>query len=448
MINTNMKRVGKCGLSSLVSVSIVGALLAAPAFAQTDAERISDLERKLERSMQLIDQLSNKVNKLEGDKKDVPGGTTNTAARLESVEQQVSQMTSGMAKHSSNNEGLPIHGFMDAGFATNSSSDLAKNPKGYYIGALSFYLAPNFGDNVKALVEPNFEIAPDGTVATDLERLQIGYTFSDAATVWGGRVHTPYGFWNTGFHHGAQMQTSVLRPRFLDFEDKGGILPAHMVGFMGTGKIKAGEGKVTYDAFVGNGPKIVMGAGQTPGILDINLAGDNNHQAMVGFNVGYEFSGNLDGLRVAGHGLSGDVDDDATAANKTGLSMLGGSAVYLSDDWELLSEYYSFSNKDKNLIGSTGTHKSWAGYMQAGKAFNDLMPYLRLERTVLDQTDNYFSQQDSGQSYARQSLGVRYNLNHRAALKLEVLNSKFEAFGTARIATSFRSLFAQYAIGF
>jgi hypothetical protein len=120
----------------------------------------------------------------------------------------------------------------------------------------------------------------------------------------------------------------------------------------------------------------------------------------------------------------------------------------LSDDWELLSEYYSFSNKDKNLIGSTGTHKSWAGYMQAGKALNDLMPYIRLERTVLDQTDNYFKQQESGRSYARQSFGVRYNLNHRAALKFELLNSKFEADVTGNNATSFRSLFAQYAIGF
>ena len=411
MTNVEIGRFRQWNLPSWLGASIVSALLTTPAFAQTDAERINELEHK-----------------------------------LDAVEQQVSQMTSGMAHHSSNGEGLPIHGFMDAGFATNSNSDLANYPKGFYVGALSFYLAPHFGDKVKALVEPNFEVTPDGTIATDLERLQIGYTYSDAATVWAGRFHTPYGYWNTGFHHGAQMQTSVLRPRFLDFEDKGGILPAHMVGLWGTGKVKAGDGKLVYDVYAGNGPKLVMAAAPaTTGTLDINLAGDNNHQAMVGFNVAYEFSGSLEGLRLAVHGITGDVDDNSASQNKTGLNMLGGSAVYLADDWEVLSEYYNFSNEDKS--STTGTHKSQAAYLQVGKSFNNLTPFVRAEKTSLDQGDNYFSMQTSGQSYERESLGLRYNLNPRAALKFELLNSDFKS-GTGRTATSFRSFYTQYAIGF
>jgi hypothetical protein len=242
-----------------------------------------------------------------------------------------------------------------------------------------------------------------------------------------------------------------MRPRFLDFEDKGGILPAHMVGLWGTGKVRAGTGKVTYDVYAGNGPKIAMADSSlppslaNPGTLDINLAGDNNHQAMVGFNVGYEFSGNLDGLRVAGHGLRGDVDDFSSQLNKTELSMLGGSAVYLANEWEVLSEYYGFNNADKS--GATGSHKSWAAYLQVGKTIDDWTPYLRFERTVLSQQDNYFSAQASGQSYARQSLGVRYNLNQNSALKLELLNSDFMA-ETGRTAVNYRSVFGQYAIGF
>jgi hypothetical protein len=310
---------------------------------------------------------------------------------------------------------------------------------GFYVGALSFYLAPHFGDKVKALVEPNFEVTRDGAISTDLERLQIGYTFSDNATAWAGRFHTPYGYWNTAFHHGAQIQTSVLRPRFLDFEDKGGILPAHMIGLWGEGKFKVGDSKLTYDVFAGNGPKIVKS------ILDINQAGDNNHQAMVGFNLGYEFSGSLDGLRLAVHSLRGDVDDDAIPSNKTQLNIVGGSAVYLSDTWEVMSEYYRFNDKDKS--GGTGTHKSWADYLQIGKSFNNLTPYVRVERTVLDQLDNYFSMQDSGQSYARQALGLRYNLNPKAALKFELLNSSFKA-ESGRTALGYRSVFVQYAIGF
>ncbi|MFI4941382.1 MAG: hypothetical protein ACHP7O_13720, partial [Burkholderiales bacterium] len=60
------------------------------------------------------------------------------------------------------------------------------------------------------------------------------------------------------------MQTTILRPLFLEFEDGGGILPAHMVGVWGTGKFKMDRGRLTYDAFVGNGPKIIIGGAGTP----------------------------------------------------------------------------------------------------------------------------------------------------------------------------------------
>jgi len=55
---------------------------------------------------------------------------------------------------------------------------------------------------------------------------QLGYPISDAATVWIGRSHTPYGFVNTALHHGIWINDAVARPEFLMFEDQGGILPA------------------------------------------------------------------------------------------------------------------------------------------------------------------------------------------------------------------------------
>ena len=424
--DVSMKDPRQSKVSCLLSASIVSVLLATPAFALTDTERINALEK------------------------------------------QISDMASGMSRHDTSGESLQIHGFMDVGFTANSMKDPINYPTGFNVGSLSFYLTPHFGDRVKALVEPNFEVTSEGAVSTDLERLQIGYTFSDAATLWGGRFHTPYGYWNTGFHHGMQMQTSVLRPRFLDFEDKGGILPAHMVGLWASGKAKAGNGKFTYDVFAGNGPKIVMGQNpvdpafpavivpQTPGTLDVNLAGDDNHQAMVGLNLGYEFSGRMDGLRVAVHSMRGDVDDDSnssitlrTLSNKTELNMVGASVVYLGGDWEVMSEYYHFKDRDKS--GINGTNKSWADYIQIGRSFNALTPYVRFEKTELNQLDNYFNMQASGQSYSRQALGLRYNLNQNAALKFELLNSSFKpdtAGAVIRYTSSYRSVYAQYAIGF
>jgi hypothetical protein len=395
--------------------------------------------------------------------------------KLDAVQNELTQITSGMAARSDSNQGLPMHGFMDVGFASNSQGNAAvnpnlANPKGFYEGRLSFYLSPHFGDKVKVLAEPNIEVSQkDGTINLDVERLQIGYTFSDAATGWIGRFHSPYGYWNTAFHHGAQLQTAILRPRFLDFEDSGGVLPAHMLGMWGTGKIKAGGGRFTYDVYAGNGPKIVNAntpdLSTTPptyqgGGLDPNISGEDNHSAMVGFNVGYEFSGNLDGLRLAVHGLQGDVNaynfssptpstqnltSSNTLLNTTSLNFVGGSVVYLSNDWEIMGEYYDFNDKDKS--GTTGTHKSWADYLQVGRSFNDVTLYVRFERAVFNQQDNYFSMQVSGQSYARQALGLRYNLNPKAALKFELLNSSFKE-ELGRTALGYRSFLFQYAIGF
>jgi hypothetical protein len=421
--NVNMKTPVQSGMPGLLSASILGAFLfvsTTPTFADANSDQMKEMENK-----------------------------------LHALQNDMSQMAAGMAGHSGESDGLQIHGFMDVGFSNNSQADPIAYPKGFNVGSLSFYLTPHFGNKVKALVEPNFEVTPEGAIATDLERLQIGYTFSDTATGWLGRFHTPYGFWNTGFHHGAQMQTSVVRPRFLDFEDKGGILPAHMVGLWGTGKVRAGEGKFTYDVFVGNGPKIAMadstiasGSGNL-GTLDINQAGDNNHQAMVGFNVGYEFSGSMEGLRLAAHSLRGDVDDNFDPAfvqpNKTELNMVGGSLVYLGNNWELMTELYRFKNKDKS--GLTGEYNSAASYLQIGRAFGNLTPYIRKEIANLDQQDNYFNMQASGQSYTRYVGGMKYDLDQKASLKIELHYSNF-ADGPGRVPSKYRSLYAQYAIRF
>lgn len=367
-------------------------------------------------------------------------------------------------------EGVPLHGFLDVGYSIHSKDSttpaLPGLPNGFNVGSLDIYLTPQFEGNVKTLIELIFENTPEGSLATDLERAQIGYTFSDAATMWAGRFHTPYGYWNTAYHHGAQMQTSVVRPRFLDFEDKGGILPAHMVGLWATGKIRAGGGRFTYDAYAGNGPRISMGQDpvdptnpavpvpQSLGVIDIQTAGDNNHQAMVGFNLGYEFGGFADGLRLALFGLRGDVDDDSNGTlpstlppinNKTEVNMGGVAVVYLEHDWEIMGEYYNFNDTDKS--GGTGSHSSWADYLQIGMNFSGLTPYVRVEKTVLDQADMYFAMQDNGQSYFRQSLGLKYDLNQKAALKFELLNSKF-ADEPGRVPYEYRSFLAQFAVRF
>jgi hypothetical protein len=237
-------------------------LVCGMAFAQSDAERIKELERKLERSMQLIEQLTRRVNELEKTPPaPVPASPLRAQeARIEALEKDLGQRAAAHDEHSE--AGVPVHGFADVGYEHSTWRRDGHRKPGFLLGNLDFFFTPNFG-RVKMLAELNFEVESDGDLVIDLERMQLGFTVSDALTAWMGRFHTPYGYWNAAFHHGAQIQT-VTRPRFLEFEDRGGILPAHTVGLWATGRVAAGNGKIVYDAYIGNGGRIV------DGVLDFN----------------------------------------------------------------------------------------------------------------------------------------------------------------------------------
>lgn len=402
----------KLGLAALVASQLFS--LSAYA-AQSESERIAELEKKLERSLAMIEQLSNRLSQVEGGKtapsvQDAAAEKIATQTeRIDQLEKTIVQVSENSAKR--NDLGLPLHGFADVDYL-HSSNDPNGRQGGFALGTLDIYLTPQFGDRVKSIIELAFEYDDTGALATDLERLQFGYTFSDAITLWAGRFHTPYGNWNTAFHHGPQIQTSVIRPRFIDFEDKGGILPAHAVGLLASGGLRVGDGKLQYDAYLANGNSI------TGGVLDFNAVKDDNSNKLVGGNLRYEFAGALEGLTLGVHALTQQVDDIANS-NKTKMNVYGGFAVLDRANWEVIGEYYGFRNED--LSGATGTHSSWAGFAQAGYTFGGAWtPYLRLEKAVLDQTDNYFLGQASGRSYQRQALGLRYDLNALSALKVEL----------------------------
>jgi hypothetical protein len=421
---TAVARLFKTGAMALA----ISQLFTGHAWAATEAARIAELEQKLEKSMALIERLSSRLGELEKGgaraPQAAPAAATPAAtpapaaeARIEALERDVAQMAESGTRAAPAASGVPLHGFADVGYASSNQPVADGRKRGFTLGNVDFYLTPEFGGGVKSLLELNFEYGEDGALATDLERLQIGYTFSDAATLWAGRFHTPYGYWNTAFHHGAQIQSSVLRPKMIAFEDQGGILPAHTVGLWATGQTRLGAGKFEYDAYAGNGGRTV------DGVLDFNPVKDNNSNIMLGGNVRYRFGDALDGLVLGAHGFSEKVAASGVAertalASNTQVNMLGGYGFYDGNDWEVIGEYYGFRNKD--LSAGSGKHNSWAGFLQVGKSFGGVLPFARVEKAVLDQADNYFLSQNSGLSYQRQALGVRFELGPKAALKVEM----------------------------
>jgi hypothetical protein len=425
---------------------VLGAALAMPCAAQTpsDEQRIRDLEKKLEQSLKVIDSLEKRVRELEKGKAAAPAAPAPAAAaqeeRIKALEQSVAQ--SAAHEEHAGMTGLTIHGFADVEYHYTTLDRPDNRRSGFVYSNLDLFLSPEIG-RVKTLAELNFEVSQEtGELETDLERLQIGYTFSDNFTAWMGRFHTPYGYWNTAFHHGTQIQTAT-RPRFVDFEDKGGILPAHTVGLWGVGRIPTGDGsRFQYDAWIGNGSRIVDGE------LDFNAYRDDNRNTAVGGNIGYRFgNGIAEGLLLGLHGFKEEVDvdgDDGVKIAKTRVAVAGAYFYLDRDNWEGIGEYYHFNNVD--LSGNTGTHKSWAAFVQLGYTLNDIWtPYYRWEKAQLDQTDAYFAYQKSGTPYTRNVVGIRYLLNPATALQLEANRSK-ETFITGE--KSYTEVRAQAAVRF
>jgi hypothetical protein len=402
-----------------LGVALSTASLPAAADSVSDA-KLEELQRKLDQSMKMIEALGARVKELEGHASNGPVAAGAAPApnpqRLEAVEQKVAQIETANATRQSDDSGLPIHGFADVNVGNHNL--YFPYAKGTNVGSLDFYLAPKLGDRVVSLAELIFETGPDGHVGTDLERFQIGYQFNDQATVWVGRFHTPYGYVNTALHHGVWLADALRRPKFVNFEDKGGVMPAHTTGVWVTGAQREGNGKFLYDFYVGNGQQIQGGT------VDMQTGGNLHGAAIAGTRLSYQFMGGAaDGLMVGVNGFTDKVNDDSsTNPALVRLNMVGAYAVYDTDTWEHIIEAYSFH--DKNLNGSPGTHRSEAWFAQFGYRASWGVPYIRYERAMLDQSDPYFSEQTFGASYYRSALGVRFDINAKSSIKFEVAHTR------------------------
>jgi hypothetical protein len=438
--------------SPLCAALLLGLLIETvpvPAVGAERAATVEELQQKLDESIKAIQALTERVRELEARQAGtaapsspalttappVPAAAPSAAAKLAALEQELDQLETANASRGTKEAGVPLHGFADVGAATHNPV----NPglKGFNVGNLDFYLTPRLSDRGRALFEMNTEVSSEGSVGVDLERAQIGYQFADQATLWLGRFHSPYGYVNTALHHGAWVNNALRRPAFLQFEDDGGIVPAHTVGLWITGAPRVGLGKVQYDAYVGNSQQII------DGVLDMRSAGNTHGNLIVGGRLGYLFnSGAAEGLTLGVHAFSARIGDNALPANMTRVLGYGGYAVYDTDQWENIAEFYLFDDEDQS--GTSGHHHSHAGFVQLGYRASWGVPYARYEVTSLDQTDNYFAAQASGYSYHRSALGLRFDLSPDAAVKLELADTQL----TDRSRDQYSAGLMEYAIRF
>jgi hypothetical protein len=329
-------------------------------------------------------------------------------------------------------------GFGDVTYADNTSNrpvDPTNNQDRnsisgrFALGTLDLYLSEPITDRLEVLAE--IAIEPDrlsGEMGIDLERFQIGYVVNDALKIRAGRFHIILGYWNTAFHHGSQIQTSIDRPVFLRFEDGGGILPVHAVGLWVEGRYRLPVMLVHYGAMFTNGSKIMgaepPGPGTLGGTLDMNNNMDNSPNKQITFQVRVSpsFLPNL-AVGVSGNFSKVQGIDPVNPADVMEVSQQIYSAdiEFINRYVEFLSEYYAIRDKDE--LGSTGTNTSAAYYAQLAVTISDqFVPYARFERMSIRENDPYFNMNTGlGTTDEKKYLvGLRYNLTENSSLKGEV----------------------------
>jgi hypothetical protein len=247
-----------------------------------------------------------------------------------------------------------------------------------------------------------------------VERSILRYDFDDAIKVSVGRYHTPVGYWNTAFHHGTWLQTTVSRPEMVKFGSQ--LIPTHFVGAFAEGDLPASDLGLQYMLGVGNGRGSTISRGGDAG--DVN--GSRAWTASLSARPAALF-----GMQIG----AGYYRDRVTPATGVGATE-GISSAYLAwqrETPEFIAEYVHIDHTP--LTGGAASHNdayyAQLAYRLSGAA-RQFKPYVRAERTTIAASDVIFAPLALG--YKGGIAGVRYDFTSFAALKAEYRRERFQNF--------------------
>lgn len=308
---------------------------------------------------------------------------------------------------------LRIRGFGDV--SLHGGTKKGDTPS-FSLGQLDLFVTSDISDRFRFVTEIVFEGGPDNiygvqkgeknSFSVDLERYLIQYSQNDYFNVSIGRGHTAIGYYNNAYHHSSWLQTGTGRPFLFDFEDRGGILPIHMVGVSVSGQVPAAPFGLHYIAEVGNGR-----ASRTPLLEDPvqNVVDDQDHKA---WNLAL-FS-RPEGVRGFQAGLSFYRDVLAPQNQpRVGESILAGHVILVRPRYEWLNE----AVLDRH--GMSGSHLTFhtpGFYSQVSRQFGSYRPYMRYQYLNVSDREPIFP--DVGLRHGP-SFGLRYDANESVALKLQ-----------------------------
>ncbi len=396
------------------------ALLLASAFttAQTTAGQSEDVKALLRR----IDQLEQRVAELEAGKntahlQDGKAQDAQTPTGRTVEERLSTQLHDEHMQNGRDGEGhfpsMQLRGFGDVDF---SATDEKGSTSGFTLGQFVLHVASPLSRKVAYFGELSFTAQPTNYSA-DVERSIIRYSYNDHFKLSFGRYHTPINYWNTAFHHGLWLQTTISRPEMIRFG--GRFLPVHFLGMLAEGNIPSGSLGLGYEVGLGNGR-----AGT------ISRAGDNGDVNSNRAWVGRIFA-RPTAVRDLQIGAAVYRDKITPIPALTGTPSFGewissAQIAWTHETPELISEFANVHHRN-NLTGNI--YNSQAYYIQLAYRLpweaRKWKPYYRFEYTHVPASEPLFSVPAfEVTDLVGSTAGVRFDITDFAAFKWEYRHTK------------------------
>ena len=324
-----------------------------------------------------------------------------------------------------------LYGFGDVVFSTTGSGAGRRFSLGQLVLQYSSALSPRTFVFTEVSFTPRGDAGTSGVTPNnvDVERLFFRYDVNDRLKVSVGRYHTPINWWNTAYHHGLWLQTTIARPEMTRFG--GRFIPVHFVGGLIEGVLPAGGLNLNYNVGVGNGRSNITRGGETgdvntepAGLINLFVRPDRYYGLQVGASAYRD--------RVT-------LSSDSRTVQEW---ILSAHIVYQKEDPEVIAEYARVNHKE---AGSASAN-SEAYYVQVAyrldRARSPLKPYYRYERIRIPAGEPVFTP-SATPSLSGNIIGLRYDFSDLAALKVE-----YRAFQRNAPAVDTTGVFAQVAFTF
>ncbi len=349
--------------NTVISVSAL-LITATPAFAQTDASRIAELEEKMSLLSEQLAALQSELSQVKTE------GQTATAEEIQSLRTEVGaarqialQATQRPNVMTSTTSTTHLSGYASADFISpengNSAFTANFNPMFHF----------QWKDKILWEAELAFELQEDGETEVELEYTTIDFFLNDNIIFIAGKFLSPLGNFRQNLHPSWINKLPSAPPGF----GHDGAAPIAEVGMQLRGGVNVGtNSKITYAGYVGNGPILEGEGGEIHGINAGGFAGDADGRKVVGGRISYLPFPRLEIAVSSAFGDAAVTEDDGFAVSGDPLrnyNVFGFDVTYQWKDFDFRSEYISQDVADSALSISPEGGKWETWYAQGAYKF-------------------------------------------------------------------------------